>query len=249
MSATLSALTPGTCSMCAQTFEPSAFALLSGKMPSRCPACQEKMCNAIRCADASREAAAKRTVAPWQTLCPEDYRNTDPDLLPCPTILGLVRQWMNMSEAEQGAGLGLVGNTGLAKTRLAYYALKQFWQQGVTCMAADHYLIASLVQTKMFGHPEEKWPADDALDEMTRCRVFLFDDIGKGERTEHVDAEICRQIDLRTKHKRMLLWTINGGGPWLRARLGPDRGPPTVRRLATTWIIDADNKQLKPPRL
>ena len=62
--------------------------------------------------------------------------------------------------------------------------------------------------------------------------VLLFDDLGKAPSTEGVDAELFELVEVRTSNALPILWSANGGGRWLIDRLGADRGPALIRRLA-----------------
>jgi DNA replication protein DnaC len=193
----------------------------------RCAACIEKWNETTRKMK-SAERAAEQDAA-WSRVCPAAYRDTDeshPGLNPL--ALEAVRRY----EPRAARGLGLIGSTGQGKTRCAFLALRRAHTAGLRVNSVSHNRFSRLAMDAFSGTTEERGNARAALDFLKRADVLLLDDLGKAPSTERADAELEELIEARTSNNKPLLWTANGSGEWLIARLGADRGEPAIRRLA-----------------
>lgn len=189
-----------------------------------CIATRNKEAVAIKAA----EARAERDSA-WNRVCPPLYRDTDekhPGLNP--RALEAVRRY----EPRASRGLGLIGTTGQGKTRCACLALRRAHLAGLRVNYVTHNRFSRLAADVLSWAAEERGNARAALDSFKRADVLLLDDLGKAPSTERGDAELEDLIEVRTSGNKPILWTANGSGEWLIARLGADRGEPTIRRLA-----------------
>jgi len=194
---------------------------------TRCDGCIQKF-NETTVAMKAAEAAAEKDAA-WKRVCPAEYRDTDerhPGLNPL--ALEAVRRY----EPRAFRGLGLIGETGEGKTRCAFLALRRAHLAGLRVNSVSHNRFSRLAIDAFSGTTEERGHARAALDSLKRADVLLLDDLGKAPSTERADAELEELIEIRTSGQKPLLWTANGSGAWLSARLGADRGNPATRRLA-----------------
>ncbi len=70
------------------------------------------------------------------------------------------------------------------------------------------------------------------LERIMKVRALLLDDLGKQKFTERAEMELYNLLEYRTSHKLTTLWTANGSGSDLLAKLSKDRGEPILRRLS-----------------
>jgi hypothetical protein len=194
---------------------------------TRCDGCIQRF-NEKTVAMKAAEAAAAKDAA-WSRVCPALYRDTD-DAHPGlnPLALDAVRRY----EPRAARGLGLIGATGEGKTRCAFLALRRAHLAGLRVNSVSHNRFSRLAIDAFSGTTEERGHARAALDALKLADVLLLDDLGKAPSTERADAELEELIEARTSNNKPLLWTANGSGEWLIARLGADRGEPAIRRLA-----------------
>ncbi len=192
---------------------------------SRCPKCQLAACD--RHEAQQREAAAKETEAAWHAICPPIYRDTDPARINAQCV-GAAVKW----EIYETRGLGLLGSTGIGKTRALFMALRRAFTGGQRCRAVSHNAFTRTVQTAFAGEGREREDAKALLDAYQRCAVLLLDDLGKPPPTERADAELEELVEVRTCNLKPILWSANGSAGWLIKRMGTDRGEPLVRRLS-----------------
>ena len=166
----------------------------------------------------------------WAKVCPASYRDTDPrDTRLNATARSVAGRW---DAARAMRGVGLIGSTGLGKTRCLFLALHRAHKEGRRVAAISHAKFGRVAMDAFSGQAEERARAKDTLRALHRADVLLLDDLGKPPSTERADSELEELIEDRTAHSRPILWSANGSGDWLISRFGADRGEPTVRRLA-----------------
>lgn len=176
--------------------------------------------------DAEREEELEkiRFDSGWSRVCPPDYRDT---MIGDPRLHGpfvkAAREW----NAQGSKGLGLVGESGLGKTRCTFHALLRAHMDGRHCHAISH--------NEFSNAASEAATMAAAREKIARCRnaeVLLIDDIGKGHCTERAVREFGNLVEYRVSRKKPLLWSSQAGSEWMRDKFGPDSGPQIVRRLA-----------------
>lgn len=175
-----------------------------------------------KASDEEKEKQAKR-IGVWADICPPIYQESDLDRLH-PDLVRSVMGW----NCENG--LGFIGTTGAGKTRTLFVALRRAFDSERSCEATTHNAFSKLAQSAFASKEREPYLA--RLTRLQECKVLLIDDIGKPPPTERADAELEELIEVRTSHRRPILWSANGTSAWLEKRLGPDRGPSLVRRLS-----------------
>lgn len=194
--------------------------------PRYCGPCIEKAEQKGKEEDARREEEER--LARWAAICPPIYRDTDPsDVRLSANGRDAAMRWRPGPK-----GLGMVGTTGVGKTRCLSLALRAAFDARVSCAFVSHNEF-SRTAALAFGGPDDT--RKDMMSKLMRWRdvgALLLDDLGKPPKTERADAELEELIEYRTSHRLPILWTANAGGEWLMKRLGEDRGEPLVRRLA-----------------
>lgn len=216
------------CGECGTPFERTVFNLFGRRLGSRlCPPCQEM---------ANREAKAKQESfergireEKWNRACPLIYRDTN--LNDARLRLPIVESVMGW-EPRAGKGLGVIGTTGLGKTRCLFMALRKAFDLEMSVAAISHTKFSRIAMDAFSGDKEDKGTAREVLRELHRAEVLLLDDLGKPPSTERADSELEELIEERTSQGCAILWSANASGEWLVKRFGIDRGEPLVRRLA-----------------
>lgn len=207
------------------TYEP---VMLFGKeivARPRCPVCTEAAA-ARHQAQVDRDLSEQKK-ARWEKVCPPIYRDTDPARIDQECVEAATR-W----DVKSPRGLGMLGSTGIGKTRAAFIALRRAFDAGLACRAVSHNSFTRTVQTAFAGDGREREDAKALLDAFQRCDVLLLDDLGKPPPTERADAELEELVEVRTCNMKPILWSANGSAGWLIKRMGNDRGEPLVRRLS-----------------
>lgn len=217
------------CSDCGKPFVRTVLLLAGQKFGSgRCIPCIETF-TAETQSRRTNELRNDRETA-WQKVCPASYRDTNPD---DPRLSDSAKSITGRWDATRGVrGIGLIGSTGLGKTRCLFLALRRAHDAGRKVTAITHTRFSRIAMDAYSGNAEEKGHARDVLRALARADVLLFDDLGKAPSTERADSEMEGLVEDRTSHGKPILWSANGSGEWLIRRFGDDRGGPTVRRLA-----------------
>lgn len=175
------------------------------------------------------EAAAAKRIERWLQI-PKIYREPfEPAKSPIPPdVFAEVRRWT----PESGRGIGLLGASGMGKTRLLVRLLHRLectW----LFVPATRYAAAVREQ-----YDHDHFTANRAFELLRDCRtvqVLLLDDIGQESPTEAVSEAMFDLIEYRTARKKAVLWTGNFTADELRTR-HKTRGAAIVRRLQEfTW--------------
>jgi hypothetical protein len=175
---------------------------------------------------ATQNAADKRKYDAWNAICPPLYRDTDPERI-APEILLPALAW------EFGPkGIGIVGESGIMKTRTAFLVLKGQHFAGKVAHAVSVMQIRGHVLKSFSDDSRAKYDAQAKLEQIRNADITLIDDIGKSKMTDAVEQEIYDILEHRTNQTLPTIWTANASGPELRAMLSPDRGDPIMRRLS-----------------
>ena len=196
-----------------------------------CDACTAKHEAAEQAAFESERRARRERF--WRSICPEEYRHTDPkDPRLDQTCLKAARHWCR---SQTHLGLGLVGRTRLGKTRCLYLALRACLDRGQRVMAVRSKIHARDAVTAAGGNGADSRQQDEARQLLRRCieaDVLLLDDLGKGTPTPRAIEALDDLVEERTSRRRPILWTANAGGDWLAEHFGEDAGAPIMARLA-----------------
>lgn len=125
-------------------------------------------------------------------------------------------------------GLILGGETGLSKTRIAFWLLRREFLAG----RSVGYVNCAALHTRLMAASRRHFGADgELLEAWERAEVLLVDDLGKGGIGDQHEAKFFGLIDARTEAGRPIIATQNARGADLEAAMSPDRGGPFMRRL------------------
>ncbi len=181
-------------------------------------------------------AREQRTIAEglrakgWDAECPIGFRECDRDRIPSEPM----RQMLDSYEI--GQGVGLVGNSRMGKTRVAYMCLKRAHNQRCGVRAINHVSFACLAKQAARSEPGAEYD----LARLGTVHTLLLDDLGKGADSPRALEALWNTVEVRTSNNRPIIWTANGTGEYLQSKLGGEYGEPIIERLREfTEIIAA----------
>lgn len=140
--------------------------------------------------------------------------------------------------------LGLIGETGLCKTRIASLIFieeaarvaKKWkgddWRRREPILVfVTGYRICELAGIVQTGSFEQKENARKELDRIQDCDLLLIDDLGKGRITEAVAATLFAIVDHRYANLLGTIWTANSRPEDIAAMMNSDMAAPFAGRL------------------
>lgn len=219
-----------TCAKCAQTFEHFEWLRDDGKpiegvgidddenlvtAPASDPAvvycdpCIVRLNKELSAQEERKKKIAKAT-AKWEATVPKEYRATKRHFPGFPVeLLELCLGWargVKVSAEEHRLCLGLVGESGLCKTRVMALVAKQLlWKE-----KGLHWINSSQFQwccQNQFGDNSKK--AGAVLELCLKTPYLVFDDIGSLKSTETVCDNLYALLERRTAKGLPILWTSN----------------------------------------
>ncbi len=213
--------------------------LATSSVTAPCPGCGQPaeilswggkrwfVCTPCADAEASRRAAGEKrekALAQWEAVTPAGFRE--------PLNVFMVHASIRPAlDAPEPTGTCLIGETGAAKTRVAYQLLHAAAVRGHSVFATTH---AAFRRAAVSRHDRDPRHADEAKALVHACqcaKALLMDDVGKGASTDAGDEAFFDLLDHRLSHRLLTHWTANSGSAWLLTRFGRDRGPAIIRRL------------------
>lgn len=145
------------------------------------------------------------------------------------------RDWRPSAEKPW---LGLIGETGTCKSRIAYMLAAGEIELMATAMEREPsfqfvaaYEISDMVGRLVAQSFETKDEARSDLARLRNARLLLIDDLGKGRMTPAVSAELFALIDHRYCHALPTIWTANSTPEQIAANLSEDIAGPFAGRL------------------
>jgi len=231
------------CVVCGVTFT-ARILMLMGKEIIAQRACEKCVAEAEAQEKAEKEAERTQELEiEWETICPPDYQDTDKErLLAELTNVRIVsfdggkKLVLSPQDAfsiitgwpATGKGLGLIGKTGLCKTRLMMILLKRYHSAGirvgyVNCARLEDEIGAHFSIGAQSGHAY--------VTKLEKLNTLFLDDIGKGKLNDRAEEALYRILEQRRAFKKRTFFSANCVGKELEARMSADRGEPIVRRL------------------
>lgn len=192
-------------------------------LPTICDPCWEKKKREEDAAILRARAFRIRKAA--EDICPPQYKETDPDRLPCQAAWDRVKAWE--PKPPPLSGLLFVGKTGLGKTRMAWLVALRLADRGRRLVAWN----APKLADKLSLLSSESMRAyNNLVDECSQTNVLLLDDLGKDCPTRRWEEAIYRIVEHRTSHGLPIISTTNFTGQQLIDR-SQDGSGATVRRI------------------
>lgn len=159
----------------------------------------------------------------FQKTCPDRYRATNQDDERFNADLwGAVSEWLPSSEVPW---LGLIGASGLCKTRIAWLKARQMLYslpdsdfdmklpEGRRLRWNTIYAITDCELRNAaygrFGSDDAKRESEELLREIRQSPILIYDDIGKVKITDAVSAEMFNLIEYRHAWNLPMIWTSN----------------------------------------
>jgi len=114
-------------------------------------------------------------------------------------VTEFLRQWRYPNK-----GMVLSGGTGIGKTHiLTAIAIAAFWQQGVRFKFIRVAEWADDLRSCQFERAKEM------VTELKRASIVLFDDLGAGIITDHVESKLCMILDHRLEFNLPTFFSTN----------------------------------------
>ncbi len=182
--------------------------------PSRCAACEEKAEQEALAQE--REQARFQRIERARERVPPLYRENDVSRFPA--VWEKVQAW-----TPNDGGFGLVGPTGVCKTRMVYERLVSTEEAWLALTGFRLQLAA-----------QQKWSDPDSkrlIEQARKVPVLFIDDLGKQRFSESGEAEIFDLIEERVSHARPIIFTSNLVGDDLERMMSENVAVPLLRRL------------------
>ncbi len=203
----------------------------------RCESCTEA---AQRDYDAAEKVAhIEQQQMAFAAVCPPLYRETNLSQLHS-KFRQVAQTWRYGSR-----GLGLVGSSGMGKTRIAYWLLRQMLTSGHSIQATNATTFARLCVDQFADDRIHRSSAVTTIYSYYSVDVWLLDDLGQHRMTDRVEAELYAVLERRTTQRLPTIWTSNAMGEDLAAMFSDKRSEAIMRRLTdfndivTVWQEEA----------
>jgi hypothetical protein len=206
--------------------------------PNHCPECETRI-------EAKREAVVRqRKIDEISRRARESAHHATPAIF-CATDTSHqkfnLKGWQKVNGWSPNAEkpwLGLVGETGTCKSRIAYLLAAAEIERMATAMEREPsfqfvaaYEISELVGQLTASSFQTKDEARADLARLRDARLLLIDDLGKGRMTPAVSAEFFALIDHRYCHALPTIWTANSLPDTFAAAMLADMAAPFAGRL------------------
>lgn len=197
--------------------------------PSHCDQCEAEMsANARQIAE---EAVKEGRLARWVKICPPAYLATRLNHPIMEAIPHEIKEYvLGGWQPASGTGLGICGDSGKGKTRLAYLLMHKLHMQGLKTFCIRSVQLCGHISRSYQEDPEND-PSRSIVRRVRECQVLLLDDIGKERYTDRIQEIVYDIIEERTANLLPIIWTSNFSGERLEKTIGGDRGRAIVRRL------------------
>lgn len=213
------------CKGCKQPFEYEPT-LLQGRevfSPKYCPDCVEK--EEMAQVEAQGHGQNLKRAIAWESICPAEYRECDPARIPT-EYAQLIRNWR-----PNGRGIGLVGESGLGKTRTLFAILRHLHFEGLRVDAVSAAKFSILTTDQFSDDPDVRGSARARIAACHAARVLILDDLEKARFSDRYEMELYTLLEHRTSHRLPVLWSANTIGDDLGDMFSAGRKDPILRRL------------------
>lgn len=154
-----------------------------------------------------------------------------------------VKDWR---PSDEKPWLGIIGETGTCKTRIAcllaaFEMERQATQRAMKSVQtfiniprfhfAPFYRITEIAALLQAGTFEQKEEARCYLDEIRRANLLVIDDLGKGRMNASIAAEMFALVDHRYANALPTIWTANSTPEQIAANLAEDMAGPFAGRI------------------
>ena len=225
--------------------ETCGIEFIGTKWLSNCDRCQAELERREVIEGAQRQLAKTQESARLEVaeLMPPRFASTDTqDPRFNRDLWQRVKNWRPTAEKPF---LGLVGEPGASKTRVAYLLLQRLivegcagrvipTHHGIDAGEFGEIVLAQFRKSTGLRDLSDTDPQGKAvanLKYLRQCDFLLFDDLGKGRTTPAVTEELFRLINHRYAHNLPTLWTANRPPEEIAAGMPDDIAGPLAGRL------------------
>lgn len=170
-------------------------------------------------------------VKAWVELCPTLYASTNwKHAGLSPHCAEIARTWW--ATGSNLPWLGIVGTTGIGKTRAMWEIVRRHHFAGRKCLAVDSVAFARAATDWHADDKETKAAARALIRRTESAGILFFDDLGKEKRLSPAVGQALHDLfEQRARFRRTTLWTSEKTGDELAARFGEDYADGIIRRL------------------
>lgn len=187
-----------------------------------------------------RNEAAIELERKWERIAPPRYRVSDKNH---PGFRrGLFAEVMKWTPSEEKPWLGLVGEKGCCKTRIALMRTRAEWEKfhKASFLFVPIYTYAEAVRDQYAADgSEERHKARELLSAARKAEWLILDDVGKARNTPAVVESLFALLDHRHSYNLVTLWTANNPPEEFCEGMAEDVAGPLVRRLNETSTLIA----------
>ena len=198
------------CEMCGETYEHEQLMIGGAEVCvyDRCDPCED-----VYRAQVEQKARIAKAESQWIASVPAIYRATDinhPAYKERMATHKVCMQWVNgESIGKEGRKLflGMVGDSGLCKTRIVSQMVKLMIWRGNSVF----WINSSQFQwsCQHLHDDAERGKAARAIKSARECPVLVLDDIGSLKATEVVSDNLYSILEHRTSRELPMIWTSN----------------------------------------
>jgi len=221
-----------TCVQCQKQYEHERIMLNDRDLSANVMTCDS-------CSDAAEQAQEifkreTRAKAQWERVVPAEYRKTDVEYPDYPKpIHAACLAWIKgdgLLDQEHLLFLGLLGESGICKTRIASQMVKRYIWNGEQVLWVNSSQFQWACQNQFNDH--EKVEATKWLKQCRYASVLVLDDIGSLKSTEIVSDNLYNLLEYRTTHGLPMIWTSNESLDEMLPKLGEKPRKRSISRLA-----------------
>jgi len=230
--------TEAVCTRCSSKFTFDGFALFGGLKWTQdvCDECIAKQQEEIRQekAESERKSLLAEVERKWSIICPDRYIESD---INHPTFRrGLHAQVMRWMPTREKPWLGIVGEKGCCKTRIALMRTRVEIENfpKASFLFVPIYQYAKAVRQQYDDGKDTRQAARDLLTSAIKADWLILDDIGKARNTPAVVEELFALLDHRHANNLETVWTANSSPAQFCEGISNDIAGPLVRRLTET---------------
>ena len=156
---------------------------------------------------------------------------------------------------SNGRGIGLIGDSGLCKTRMLHATLARVMLDQESRLDASYADAVTMAEFKEMASNRFDGPAKERWYRIRCCRVLVLDDVDKVALTDDGMTALFNLVDFRTTREKPILWSANCADrrelvKRLSAKLNDARqvGPIVGRLAEFSPVVRVEaNAQAQPP--
>jgi DNA replication protein DnaC len=174
------------------------------QMPFRCDACDDLLTEKNQ-----QDARKKQAHDAWVACVPPEYRSTSEDHPDYPRqVSQLAKLWLaNHGSASSGLCLGMIGESGIGKTRVMARLIRLLIWRGERVMWVHGGKLQEAFQNQF--DDAKRAASLETINRANRIPWLMIDDIGAIRGSECVTEGLGILMEERTANGRPILWTSN----------------------------------------